>query len=161
MELFFGGLRDMASEILLFAFMYWKKSMTLVSRHFKLCFACPGKRLVNCTKTLHRWWTIRMRTARRSRGSAISKKKKLYVTLRWLTEGSYLDLCLGWGILKSAFFSTDPQKGVVWPTIEAIDRKLTIGIPYDDPNELEKNGGSIRCLYQLHKQRNVRLCYRH
>eukprot|EP01033_Poteriospumella_lacustris_P007862 gene7862-gene8623 len=70
--------------------------------------------------------------ARRSSGTAISKKTKLYVTLRWLTGRSYLNLCFGCRLSKAAFYSTDPQKGVVWPTIEAIDRAFSIGIPYED-----------------------------
>jgi hypothetical protein len=56
--------------------------------------------------------------ARRSSGVAILKKTKLYVTLRWLAGGSYLDFCFGWGISEAAFYSTDPQKGVIWPTID-------------------------------------------
>lgn len=79
--------------------------------------------------------------ARRSSGSPISKMTKLYVTLRWLAGGSYLDLCFGWGISKAAFYSTDPQKGVVWPTIEVIDKVFAIGIPYDDEEKL-------RCMAQ-------------
>lgn len=74
--------------------------------------------------------------AKRSSGTTISKKTKLYVTLRWLPGGCYLDLCFGWGISKAAFYSTDPQKGVVWPTIEAIDMAFTIGIPYEDEDKL-------------------------
>lgn len=75
--------------------------------------------------------------ARRSSGTPISKKTKLYVTLRWLAGGSYHDLCFGWGISKAAFYSTDPQKGVVWPTIEAIDKAFEIGIPYDNLDQLK------------------------
>lgn len=76
--------------------------------------------------------------ARRSSGAAILKKTKLYVTLRWLAGGSYLDLCFKWGTSKAAFYSTDPQKGVVWPTIEAIDKTFMITIPYDDEDRLQE-----------------------
>lgn len=42
-----------------------------------------------------------------SSGSPISTEAKLYATLRWLTESLYLDICFAWGLLKSAFFSTE------------------------------------------------------
>jgi len=73
-----------------------------------------------------------------SSGSAITKATKLFVTLRYLAGGSHLDLCFAWGISKSAFFSTDPCRGVIWPTIKAIDESFTIGLPVHDPVELER-----------------------
>jgi hypothetical protein len=36
--------------------------------------------------------------ARRSSGSSISKLTKLYCTLRWLADGSYLDICIAYGV---------------------------------------------------------------
>lgn len=59
-------------------------------------------------------------------GSHLSKRTKLYVTLRFLAGGSFLDLVFAWGISKSAFFSSEPESGVEWPTMEAIDRAFKI-----------------------------------
>jgi hypothetical protein len=53
----------------------------------------------------------------------------LAVTLRWLAGNSSLDLCFAWGISRSAFFS---ERGVLWPTIDAIDSLLEIGLPIND-----------------------------
>ena len=73
-----------------------------------------------------------------SSGSVISKSTKLYVTLRFLAGGSFHDLCFAWGIHKSTLFSTDPAKGVIWPTMEAIDECFSIGLPVDNTEELDK-----------------------
>lgn len=71
--------------------------------------------------------------AKRSSGTAISKRTKLYATLRYLAGGSYLDICFAWGLAKSTFYSTCPEKGVLWPTLEALDQALpTIGLPVHD-----------------------------
>lgn len=64
---------------------------------------------------------------------AISNETKLYVTLRWLAGGSYLDLAFAWGISIASFYAED---GVIWPTIHAIDTALTIGLAMDDHTEL-------------------------
>lgn len=60
--------------------------------------------------------------ARRSSGSSISKRMKLFCTLRWLAGGSYLDITF-------AFFSSDPISGILWPTIAAINDAIVIGLP--------------------------------
>lgn len=75
------------------------------------------------------------RMARISSGSVITNKTKLCCTLRWLAGGSYLDICWGWGIAQSSFFSAD---GVLWPTMEAIDEAFQIGLPVNDADELQK-----------------------
>mmetsp|Transcript_27898 Transcript_27898/g.38425 ORF Transcript_27898/g.38425 Transcript_27898/m.38425 type:complete len:142 (-) Transcript_27898:279-704(-) len=67
-----------------------------------------------------------------SSGSSISKRTKLYVTLRWLAGGSYLDICFAWGIAESTFYSTDHEREILWPTIEAIDEAFVIGLPFHD-----------------------------
>ena len=72
--------------------------------------------------------------ATNSSGSQISAKTRLAVTLRFLAGGSHIDLCFAWGIGYSTFYS---DRGVVWPTIEAIDAAFTIGLPLDDVNQLE------------------------
>lgn len=70
-----------------------------------------------------------------SSGTPISCKTRLAVTLRWLAGGSHIDLCFAWGIGYSTFYS---DRGVIWPTIEALDSVFTIGLPIDDPNRLEE-----------------------
>ncbi len=59
----------------------------------------------------------------------------LTCTLRWLADGSHIDLCFAWGIGYSTFYS---NRGVLWPTIEAIDEAFLIGLPIDDVEKLEK-----------------------
>jgi hypothetical protein len=78
------------------------------------------------------------RMARISSGSAVTKETKLYTTLRFLAGGSFHDICFAWGVAKSTFFSTDEDKGILWPTIEAIDEAFTIGLPVHDIPALQK-----------------------
>ena len=65
----------------------------------------------------------------RSSGSCISKLTKLYCTLRWLAGGSYLDICVAYGVSQSSFFSTSLEVGIVWPVIDAINVAFQIGLP--------------------------------
>ncbi len=67
--------------------------------------------------------------AQRSSGSTVSKKTKLYCTLRWLAGGSNLDICLAYGVSWSSFFSTSYKSGIVWPVIDAVNIAFQIGIP--------------------------------
>ena len=76
--------------------------------------------------------------ARRSSGTNISKKTKLYCTLRWLAGGSYLDICLTFGVSKGSLFSSDPRKGIIWPIIDAINVAFQIGLPIHDVDEMKK-----------------------
>ncbi len=69
--------------------------------------------------------------ARRSSGSIILKKTKLYCTLRWLAGGSYLDICIAYGVFRSSFFYTSYKSGIVWPVIDAINIAFQIGLPRD------------------------------
>lgn len=71
----------------------------------------------------------------RAYGSIISNTTKLAVTLRWLSGGSYIDICFAFGIGYSTFFAVN---GVVWPTIHAIDTALNISFPFDDDTELKR-----------------------
>lgn len=73
-----------------------------------------------------------------SSGGPVSKATKLYCTLRYLAGGSYLDITFAWGVAKSTFFATDPEKGIIWPTMEAIDQVFTIGLPMHNCEELDK-----------------------
>ena len=70
-----------------------------------------------------------------SSGQPISTTTRLVVTLRWLAGGSHLDLCFAWGISKTSFFM---DRGVLWPTIEAINATFSIGVPIGDEVQLEQ-----------------------
>jgi hypothetical protein len=72
--------------------------------------------------------------AKSSSGSSIPNATKLYATLRYLAGGSFHDICFAWGIAKSSFF--DPEKGVLWPAIKAIDESFFIGLPINDEMKL-------------------------
>jgi hypothetical protein len=69
-----------------------------------------------------------------SSGSAISNKTLLAITLHWLVGGSYVDLCFAWGVAVSTFFS---DRGVLWPTISALDMAYDIGLPIHDTDKLD------------------------
>jgi hypothetical protein len=73
--------------------------------------------------------------AMNSSGSSIPAISRLGVTLRWLAGGSYLDLCFAWGISTSTFYH---ENGVLWPTVEALDREFCIGFPFGDEGRLEE-----------------------
>jgi hypothetical protein len=70
-----------------------------------------------------------------SSGSEIPTRTRLAVTLRWLGGGTWCDIVFAYGISCSVFYS---DRGVLWPTIEAIDAKLGLGFPLDDADEIEK-----------------------
>ena len=82
--------------------------------------------------------------ARRSSGSIVSKKTKLYCTLRWLAGGSYLDICIAYGVSRSSFFSTSHKSGIVWPVIDAIDIAFQIGLPQSRDKLKELANGFTR-----------------
>ena len=68
-------------------------------------------------------------------GSPISTRTRLAMTLRWLAGGIYIDICFAFGVATSTFYS---ERGVLWPTVGALDKILTIGYPIDDPIALEQ-----------------------
>jgi hypothetical protein len=70
-----------------------------------------------------------------SSGSVISTATRLAVTLRWLAGGSYIDLCFAWGVSKTSFYS---HRGILWPTVHALDNLLTLGLPLNDESVLNK-----------------------
>ena len=75
--------------------------------------------------------------ARNSSGSVISPKTKLAVTLRWLAGGHYRDLMFSFGVSKAAIYSTS---GILWPTITALDKHLTLTFPINNIKELQRIG---------------------
>ena len=79
--------------------------------------------------------------ARNSSGSEIPVRTRLAVTLRWLAGASYLDLCFAWGISSSSFYS---RRGVLWPTISAIDKAFSMGFPINDIGRLEQLAEGFR-----------------
>ena len=74
------------------------------------------------------------RKARNSSGSPISLRTRLAVTLRWLAGASHWDLCFAWGLSSSSFYS---HRGVLWPTIKAINKAFKMGFPGNDEDRLE------------------------
>lgn len=70
-----------------------------------------------------------------SSGSPISNVCRLAATLRWLAGASYLDLCWAWGIAHGTFYSVD--RGVLWPTIDALDSMFELGLDVDNEFSLE------------------------
>ena len=59
-------------------------------------------------------------------GSFISGQTRLAVSLRWLAGGSHLDISFAFGVSSENFFNAF---GILWPTLEAIDRALMISFP--------------------------------
>jgi hypothetical protein len=70
-----------------------------------------------------------------SAGAPIHLKTRLAVTLCWLAGASHIDLCFAWGVAHSTFFSA---RGVLWPTIDAIDEAFSLGFPIGEPSRLEE-----------------------
>jgi hypothetical protein len=74
------------------------------------------------------------RKACNSSGSAITVRTRVAVTHRWLAGALYLELCFAWGVSSSTFYS---RRGVLWPTISAMDKAFSMGFHRDDPERLE------------------------
>jgi hypothetical protein len=81
------------------------------------------------------------RKARNSSGSPISLRTRLAVTLRWLAGASHWDLCFAWGLSSSSFYS---PRGVLWPTIKAINKAFKMGFPANDEDRLEQLAAGFR-----------------
>ena len=81
-------------------------------------------------------------------GTPITATTRVAVTLRWLAGGSSLDLCFAWGISRSTFYS---KRGVIWPTIEAIDSLLQIGLPINDNAALSE----LATAFGIHSHGNM------
>ena len=64
-----------------------------------------------------------------SSGSVIKNKVKLAITLRWLAGASYLDLSFGFAVSRSTIFNND--RGILWPTIRAINEAVRLTYPTD------------------------------
>ena len=79
--------------------------------------------------------------AEASSGQPITVCTRLAVTLRWLAGGSHIDLCFACGISKTSFFS---DRGVLWPTIEALDTILHMGVPLGDNFALDELSKEFR-----------------
>jgi hypothetical protein len=66
-------------------------------------------------------------------GSIISLKTRLACSLRWLAGGCYIDICFEFGVAPGSFYV---EGGVLWGTLDMIDRAFQIGFPFDDDSEL-------------------------
>ena len=67
--------------------------------------------------------------AKNSSGAAIPTRIKLACTLRWLRGGIFHDITFGFKLGDSTFYS---ERGVLWPTMMALDDLLEMGFPLDD-----------------------------
>lgn len=72
--------------------------------------------------------------AKRSSGSAISIVIRVAAALRWLAGGSHLDICAMFGLDLANFFHPDY---VLWVTIDAINRRLQLGLSLK-PEDLKR-----------------------
>jgi hypothetical protein len=77
----------------------------------------------------------------RSSGSPISTRTRLAVTIRWLAGGSHLDICFAFGVSASSFYS---DRGILWPTIEALNSILDISFPLNDDSALAELAKGFR-----------------
>ena len=67
--------------------------------------------------------------AGRSSGSVINAQTRLAVTLRFLAGGSHLDITALYGISLKNFFNV--KYGVLWSTIDALDKHLPLKMSLD------------------------------
>ena len=65
-------------------------------------------------------------------GSIIFFKTRLGCTLR--SGGSYIDICFEFGVAPGSIYV---EGGVLWGTMDMIDRAFLIDFPFDDDNELK------------------------
>jgi len=84
---------------------------------------------------------VNVTRAMNSSGSPIPLTTRLGVMLRWIAGGSYLDLCFAWGISTSTFYH---ENGVLWPTMEALDKAFLMGFPFGDEARLEELSEGFR-----------------
>ncbi len=70
-------------------------------------------------------------------GQELSNRIKLLCTLRYLAGGSHWDICFGFKVGFGSFFHDGPY-GVVWPTLEAIDKAFIIGIDLENREEMQR-----------------------
>ena len=70
-------------------------------------------------------------------GGEISPEVMLLATLRFLAGGMKWDICLS---LDISFGSLCGERGVIWPTLYALDalEEFEIGIPLNDKQEMKK-----------------------
>lgn len=114
------------------------EEMDRLSEHnFQRMFRMDRSTFHEICEKLHPFLTRNELKARNSSGSVITTETRLAVTLRWLAGGCYLDLCFAWGISKASFYS---DRGVLWPTIEALDKceDYNIGFPIDNQVKLQE-----------------------
>jgi len=71
--------------------------------------------------------------ARNSSRSPILVTTKVALTLHWLAAAYHFNLCFGWGISSSYFYS---RRGALWPKIKAINMAFVMEFPLDDDERL-------------------------
>lgn len=82
------------------------------------------------------------RNLKGSNGSIINVETMLMATLRFLAGGSHYDICLAFDIGFGSFFG---ERGVIWPTLRAIDEYYTIGLSLNE-EDLKKQAEEFAAL---------------
>ena len=54
--------------------------------------------------------------------------------MRWLAGGAVYDICFAFGVAVGSFYASD---GILWGTLQAIDKHLKIEFPLNDRSKLE------------------------
>lgn len=101
---------------------------------FKRMFRIDGASFDELVERLHPILNKNEKFATISSGRSVSTATRLAIALRWLSGGSYIDLCFAWGVSFATFYS---ERGVLWPTIEALDDLFTLGLPLENAEALD------------------------
>jgi hypothetical protein len=107
---------------------------------FEQQFRMPRERFNELQHLIKRDITRNKEMARRSSGSEVCSKTRLAIVLRFLVVGSYLDIAALYGISQSNFFNS--KHGVLWTTLEALDKHLPVEFSLND-DELKKKFAKI------------------
>jgi hypothetical protein len=102
---------------------------------FEQQFRMPRERFDELQHLIEADITRNKEMARRSSGSEVCSKTRLAIVLRFLAGGSYLDIAALYGISQSNFFNS--KHGVLWTTLEALDKHLPLEFSLND-EELKK-----------------------
>lgn len=115
---------------------YALNEMKLITdEEFKRMFRVDRPMFDHLRHCIHPLVTRNRKQARNSSGQEITTETRLAVTLRWLAGGMQLDLCFAFGISRTSFYG---RRGVLWPTIKALDSILTLGFPLNKEDELKR-----------------------
>lgn len=102
---------------------------------FKRMFRVDRSTFEFLCNAIQPWVRRDARQSSNSSGQEIGTATRLGVTLRWLAGGMQWDLCFAFGISRTSFYS---RRGVLWPTIRALDAVLSLGFPIGNVDELDR-----------------------